>query len=226
MCPGDDGSKSPLSGLISWKELVTLAGGRAVLLREVPRVFQIQPTSVVLHAASADSDWEGTVWNCDLSLREYENGELKRDVRVTVPLRGPNFADGDLPETVELSVPPDFSTAPFEDFSINARIERSEGDEENSFKVTLTGSASLASADERLQDTRTLAGLPNLENLFAPTPGTPGQPPRVSIELQCLPVRTTDGVTKTFCHQRLCYSDGRCSIWQLVPGTEGCANCG
>jgi hypothetical protein len=225
MCPGDDGSESPTSNLLSWKELVALAGGPEQLLRQVPRIFQIQPASVVLQSEPADDGWKGSVWNCVLSLREYVDGELKRDVRVTVPLRGPNFVADGLPETFELYVPPEFSTAPFEDFRINARIEGGEGDEENPFKVTLTGSASLADADEPLQDTRTLLGLPNLENLFASTPGTPGQPPGVSIELQCLPVTTTDGVTKNFCHQRLCYSDGLCGNWQLIPGTEGCPNC-
>jgi len=226
MCLELDGSDPPISTLPTWKDLVALAGGPERLLRQLPREFQLQPTSITHQSVPVGDDgWTGSLWNCVLSLREYQEGELQRDIRVAVTLRGPDFVADGLPERFVLNVPPDASIAPFKELNIAGEIIRINEGADARFRAVLTGSAALDGLEERLEDTSTLTGLPDLAELFESAQATPAEPVGVSVEKKCLPV-TAGGNTINMCHQRVCYTapDGvtRVCRWDPIPGTAGC----
>jgi hypothetical protein len=130
-----------------------------------------------------------------------------------------------LPERFELSVSPDASTAPFKELSIAGEIIRIHEGADAPYRAVLTGTAALDGLEERLEDTSTLTGLPDLAELFESAQATPAEPVGVNVEKKCLPV-TAGGNTINMCHQRVCYTapDGvtRVCRWDPIPGTAGC----
>lgn len=229
MCRELDGSDPPILTLPTWKDLVALAGGPERLLRQLPREFQLRLTSITHQSVPADADgWTGSLWNCVLSLREYQEGELNRDVRVAFTLRGPDFVAGGLPEQFELIAQPDVSTAPFQELNITCELIRINENANGSFRAVLTGTAALDGLDERLEATSTLTGLPDLAELFNSAQANSEEFVSVKVEQRCMPV-TAGGSTIYMCHERVCYTlpgtSERVCKWVPVPGTANCSTC-